>query len=259
MRKVKGMDNTWAVVTGGSSGLGVAFAERLAAEGADVWLVARSGDKLAAVAARLESEFGVATRISVVDLTDGGARAVFAAELAQAKVSHLVNNAGFAQLGHFSETDPTRTAQLLELNVVALTDLTHAALPGMLRRGRGAIINVASTAAFQPTPSMSVYAASKAYVLSLTAALWEELKHTGVRAIACCPGPTETEFFKAAGNEHVLRNRRTPEQVIDATFAALHQNRSVVIDGAQNRLLALAARFAPIKLQTVIAQYITTR
>ena len=253
------MKNTWAVVTGGSSGLGVAFAERLAAEGADVWLAARSEDKLRDVADRLATEFGVATRTSVVDLSDGGARAAFVAELRDSHVSHLVNNAGFAQLGDFAESDPERTTQMLELNVVALTDLVHAVLPGMRERGRGAIINVASTAAFQPTPSMAAYAASKAYVLNLSASLWQELKGTGIRVLASCPGPTETDFWTVAGNDSVLKNRRTPEQVVDATMAALRRNRPVVIDGARNKALAFAARLAPVQAQTAISHHITTR
>lgn len=253
------MNNTWAVVTGGSSGLGVAFAERLAAEGADIWLAARSEDQLRSVATRLETHYGVATRVSVVDLSDADARAGFLAEIREARVSHLVNNAGFAQLGEFASSDPQRTTQMLDLNVVALTDLIHAALPGMLQRGRGAIINVASTAAFQPTPSMSAYAASKAYVLSLSAALWEELKGTGVRVIASCPGPTETGFWSAAGNDEVMTRRRTPEQVVDVTLRALRRNRPFVVDGALNRAMAFSTRLAPVRAQTAIAQFITTR
>lgn len=253
------MNNTWAVVTGGSSGLGVAFARRLAAEGADVWLAARREDKMRELASQLEDEFGVATRVSAVDLSDGEARAAFNAEVAGARVSHLVNNAGFAQLGNFAETDPARTTQMLELNVVALTELAHAVLPGMRGRGSGAIINVASTAAFQPTPGMSVYAASKAYVLRFSAGLWRELKGSGVRVIASCPGPTETEFWEAAGNNSVMTHRRTPEQVVDVTFDALYKDRPFVIDGAANRAMAFATRLAPVTLQTWIAQSITSR
>ena len=253
------MNNTWAVVTGGSSGLGVAFAQRLAAEGADIWLAARSEDKMREVAAQLEADYGVATRISAVDLSDGEARVAFYAEVAEAQVSHLVNNAGFAQLGAFKDFDPEVTTQMLELNVVALTDLIHVVLPGMLQRGRGAIINIASTGAFQPTPSMSAYAASKSYVLNLSAALWEELKGTGVRVIASCPGPTDTEFWATGGNESVMRNRRTPEQVVDTTMDALRRNKPFVVDGASNRVLAFANRLVPIKAQTAIAHLITTR
>ena len=252
------MDNTWAVVTGGSSGLGVAFAERLAAEGADIWLAARSEDRMREVAQRLEHNYGVATRISSVDLADAGARADFTAEVAEAGVSHLINNAGFAQLGDFAGSDPRRTTEMLELNVVALTELVHAVLPGMRRRGSGAIINVASTAAFQPTPSMTVYAASKAYVLRFSTGLWRELKGTGVRVIASCPGPTETGFWEAAGNDAVMKRRRTPEQVVDVTFEALYKDKPFVIDGAANRAMAFATRLAPIGFQTKIAQLITT-
>lgn len=253
------MTNTWAVVTGGSSGLGVAFAERLAAEGADIWLAARREDMLREVASRLEADFGVATRVSVVDLSDADARRTFAAEVRAAKVSHLVNNAGFAQIGPFAESDPEGTTEMLELNVVAFTEMVHAVLPGMLEARRGAIINVASLAAFQPTPSMSAYGASKAYVLRLSAALWQELKGTGVRVVASCPGPTETGFWAAAGNDSVMKRRRSPEQVVDVTLEALRRNRPVVVDGGMNRLMAFATRLAPVQAQTAIASLVTTR
>lgn len=253
------MKNSWAVITGGSSGLGVAFAERLAAEGANIWLAARSEDKMAALAERLQAEFGVASRYSVVDLADAAARAAFVAELGEARVTHLVNNAGFAQLGPFADSDPARTTEMLELNVVALTDLVHAVLPGMRERGRGAIINIASTAAFQPTPSMGAYAASKSYVVNFSAALWQELKGSGVRVLASCPGPTETEFWATAGNDRVLTNRRTTRHVVDSTMEALRRDHPIVVDGTKNRVLTWAARLAPVKVQTVVSNYITTR
>lgn len=257
MRKVKAMSNTWSVVTGGSTGLGVAFAERLAAEGSDVWLAARSGDQMQAVARRLESEYGVATRISTVDLTHREARRAFIEEVRAAKVGHLVNNAGFAQLGQFAASDPEGTTDMVELNIVALTDLTHAVLPGMLERGRGAIVNVASTAAFQPTPNMASYAASKAYVLSFSVALWRELKPTGVRVIASCPGATKTEFWVRGGDDNMMRTRRAPEQVATVTFDALRKHRPFVVDGTMNRVMAFATRLVPMDLQTQIAGVIT--
>ncbi|GAA4891171.1 SDR family oxidoreductase [Tessaracoccus lubricantis] len=253
------MSNTWSVVTGGSTGLGVAFAERLAAEGSDIWLAARSEDQMQEVAARLESQYGVATRISTVDLTHREARAAFIAEVTAAKVGHLVNNAGFAQLGHFADSDPEGTSDMLELNIVALTEMVHAVLPGMLARGRGAIVNVASTAAFQPTPNMAAYAASKAYVLRLSVALWRELKHTGVRVIASCPGATATGFWANGGNDDMMRNRRSPEQVADVTFDALRKHRPFVVDGTLNRAMALATRAVPMGLQTHVAHFITSR
>lgn len=256
---LKPMGNTWAVVTGGSSGLGVAFAKRLAAEGADIWLAARREDKLWDVAEALESEYGVATRISVVDLSDGASRAAFSAELAGARVSHLVNNAGFAQLGSFAEADSAGTTAMLETNMVAVTELMHAVLPGMRERARGAIINVASVAAFQPTPNMSAYAATKAYVLRLSVGVREELKGSGVRVIATCPGPIETDFWEVGGNDDMMRSRVSPEHVVDATMDGLRRNRPFVLDTAASKAMAFATRLAPLGLQASIAAWVTSR
>lgn len=252
------MNDSWAVVTGASAGLGVAFARRLAAEGANVVLVARSADKLARVASELESEFGVSALALPTDLSDPAARAALAEDLSGRTVSHLVNNAGFGTMGDFADADPARMTQELELNAVALTALSRAVLPGMIRRGRGAIVNVASTAAFQPIPTMAVYAATKAYVLRFTIALWEELHPTGVRAIAICPGPTETAFFANAGNDAVMGSRRTPEQVVDTTFDGLSRHRPYVVDGSRNAAMAFATRFAPTRLQAALARRVAT-
>lgn len=252
------MSSAWAVVTGASSGLGVAFAERIAAEGVGVVLVARREDKLTEVAADLHRRFGIDTEVVATDLgtTEGVNRVIAAMETRE--LAYLVNNAGFGTLGAFAEADHDRLAAELNLNALALTRLSHSAASAMLARGRGAIINVASTAAFQPIPMMGVYAASKAYVLRLSIALWEELKPTGVRVIAICPGPTETEFFANAGNGDVMAKRRTPEQVVETTFAGLKRHRPYVVDGAGNAVLAFANRLAPASLQARIARYIAT-
>ncbi|MFT3887847.1 MAG: SDR family oxidoreductase [Arachnia sp.] len=249
---------SWAVITGASAGLGVAFAERLASEGADVWLAARSQDKLEEVAAGIRARHGVQTRVSPVDLSDAAARRGFVDEVGAARVTHLVNNAGFGSMGDFATLAADRLGQEMQLNMVALTELTRAVLPGMLERDRGAVINVASTAAFQPIPTMAVYAASKAYVLRLSIALWGELKGTGVRALAICPGPTETAFFANAGNDQVMGNRRTPEQVVDTTFEALRRNRPFAVDGASNATMAFANRLAPTWLAVSLARRIAT-
>lgn len=252
------MSNSWAVVTGASSGLGVGFAERLAADGYNVLLVARRQDLLRSVADRIRSTTGVEVEVWPADLTDREERARLAARMAQLDVSHLVNNAGFWAMGEFHEVSPDLVRDEMELNMVALTELTRAVLPAMVERGAGAVINVASTAAFQPTPTMAVYAASKAYVMRLTVALWEELYATGVRAIAICPGPTDTEFFATAGDDTVMRRRRTVAQVVDTTFAGLRAHRPVVVDGPTNAALALATRLVPMHLQARIARLVTT-
>lgn len=252
------MSMQWAVVTGASGGLGEEFARRLASQGANVMLVARSEEKLAQLARELEQKFGITARAVPCDLSEADSRAPLVEKLSNTEVHTVVNNAGFGTIGKFAELSPTRINQEISLNIAALTELTRAVLPGQIARGRGAVINVASTGAFQPIPKMAVYAASKAYVLRFTSALWAELRGTGVRAVCICPGPTRTQFFAAAGNDSVMTNRREPNQVVDATFAALASNQPYVVDGLRNNLLAQANRFAPTRLQLLIAGWIAS-
>ncbi len=252
------MQNSWAVVTGASSGLGVTFAEKVASEGVNVLLAARTAGPMEELAARLQERHGVETLVVPVDLSDREARGALVDRLHGMDISYLINNAGFATIGDFAEADPDRMLQEKELNMVALTQLARAVAPGMISRGRGAIINVASTAAFQPIPTMAVYAATKAYVLRLTIALWEELFHTGVRAIAICPGPTDTPFFAEAGDDSKMAKRRTPAQVVETTFAGLGRHQPYVVDGASNALMAFATRLAPVRLQAALARWVAT-
>lgn len=245
------------MVTGASSGLGVGFAERLASEGTNVLLVARRRDLLEKVAESIRGR-GVEAEVWPADLTDRGERARLAARMAELDVSHLVNNAGFGTMGEFKDTAPDRVSDEMELNMVALTELTRSVLPHMVARGAGAVINVASTAAFQPIPTMAVYAASKAYVMRFTIALWEELYSTGVRAIVICPGPTDTEFFANAGDDGVMRRRRTIAQVVETTFAGLRAHRPMVVDGPTNAAMALATRLVPMHLQARFARLVAT-
>ena len=257
-RKLGAMSRSWAVVTGASSGLGVGYAERLAAEGNNVLLVARRRDLLESVASSIRATSGVAAGIWPAGLTDRDERAKLAARMAGVGVCHLVNNAGFGTMGHFKDASPDRVSDEMELNMVALTELTRSVLPHMVARGAGAIINVASTAAFQPIPTMAVYAASKAYVMRFTIALWEELYSTGVRAIVICPGPTDTEFFANAGDDGVMRRRRTISQVVETTFAGLRAHRPLLVDGPQNAAMALATRLVPVHLQARFARMVAT-
>lgn len=247
------------MVTGASSGLGLAYARSLATEGINVVLAARSRDTLTGIAEQLSREHGVETEALPVDLTDRAARAGFVTALADRDISHLVNNAGFGSIGDFVGIEPQRVGGELELNVVALTELSRAIAPGMISRGRGAIINVASTGAFQAIPSMAVYAATKAYVLRFSLALWEELHDTGVRVLAVCPGPTDTAFFNNAGDDSVMRRRRTPEQVVQTTFDALARHRPFVVDGLGNKALTFANRLVPATMAARIARFIASR
>ena len=231
-----------ALVTGASGGIGLEIARVLAAEGHELTLVARSGDKLAAVA----DEIGGA-RVVVADLTSPDAVADVAREVPDVDV--LVNNAGVGDYGPFAEADLDKTLAMIGLNVTSLTALTHQYLPGMVDRGRGRVLNVASTAAFFPGPLMAVYYASKAYVLSFSEALAEEVRGTGVTVTALCPGPTESGFQAAADMEHsaLVKGRRLPSsaEVARAGVRAMHRGDAVAVVGAQNKVLVASARLAP--------------
>lgn len=252
------MTTSWAVVTGASSGLGEAYARHLAAQGANVVLVARSEDKLFTLSVELERNHGIQTLVLPFDLTDPADRADLVGRLDHLEVHTLVNNAGFASHGELADLERDRTSREVLLNVAAVTELTHAVLPQMLSRDRGAIINVASTAAFQPIPEMSTYAATKAYVLSFSQALWAETRRTGVRVVCICPGPTETPFWGNAGAEENMTNRRTVDDVVATTFAGLRQRRPYVIDGFTNKLLAHANRFVPTRVALRLSNWMVT-
>jgi short-subunit dehydrogenase len=234
-----------ALVTGASSGIGAVFARRLAERGCDLVLVARRHGKLESLSRMLNSQVDVEVEVLPADLSVTGAGAALAESLAArgVQVDVLVNNAGFGLYAPVRHADPRRISEQVMLNVAAVTDLTQALLPGMLARDRGAVINVASTAAFQPVPYMSVYGATKAYVLSFTEALWAETRHTNVRVTALCPGATDTEFFDVAGESASIGRRMAPEPVVDAALRALERRRSAVTPGLTNWLLANSTRF----------------
>jgi len=231
--------NKTALITGASSGIGRAFAETLAAKGANVILVARSKGKLDALAARLRKSCGVAADVVVADLSEEKApdKVYSATRKLKRKVDILVNNAGFGTYGPFHAIPADADHDQIVVNVAAPVRLTHLFLPDMLKRHDGTVINVASGAAFQAAPHMAVYGATKAFVLSFSEALWAEYRRQGVRVLAICPGPTETGFFKVAHNEHAVSGkRRSPEAVVATALRALDRGRPSAIDG---RLLAL--------------------
>jgi short-subunit dehydrogenase len=243
-----------ALVTGASSGLGAEFAAQLAARGHDLVLVARSEDRLTALAERLAAEHGVRARVLVQDLAEPDAARRIAGRLAalDLRVGLLVNNAGFGTCGRFEDIAPDRDHDQLMVNVVALVDLTHALLPAMLERGAGAVVNVASTAAFQPAPYFAVSGAAKAFVLDFGLALREEYRGRGIRVLTLCPGPVDTPFFDAIGTRDAAVNgtMTTPEPVVRAALRALDRNRGYVTPGLGN---SLAAHLLPRRPRTLVA------
>jgi short-subunit dehydrogenase len=251
-----------ALITGASSGFGAEFARRLAAAGADVVLVARRQDRLEALADELGSAHGTRAHVIVADLAVTGAAAALVDELDASGivVDALVNNAGLGIDGPLSDADPGRLRDLLQVNVVALTELTRLLLPSLIAAPRGMLINVSSTAAYQPLPSIAVYAASKAYVRSLTDALWHECRGTGVRVLAIAPGPTETEFFAAAGSERFkVGQMLSAGQVVDMTLRHIDKGarRPSRIAGWRNAVAAHANRLVPTRVSLSVSARLT--
>ncbi|HKX91245.1 MAG TPA: SDR family oxidoreductase [Sphingomicrobium sp.] len=233
-----------ALITGASAGLGVEFARQLSRRGHRLVLAARRKDRLEALGAELGNARAVA-----IDLAERGSVARLLDDVAAAgeQVELLVNNAGFGLTGRFVRQDPGRLGQMIDVNIAALTDLCRAVAAQMADRRAGAILNVASTAAFQPGPGMAVYFATKAYVLSLTEALHEELKPHGVKVSALCPGPTATEFGEVAGFGKSLPAFVTAQAapVVRAGLQGLDRNRAVVVPGLLNKLSAQGHRLLP--------------
>ena len=253
-----------ALVTGASGGIGEELARLFAADGHGLVLVARSRDKLSALAEELSDRHNVSARVLPADLARAEAPREIFDELQSDGIiiDALVNNAGIGSYGPFAETDEKTELDLLQINVVALTHLTKLFLPAMIARRRGYVLNVASTAAFQPGPLMAVYYASKAYVLSFSEALANETSGTGVRVSALCPGPTETGFVAAAG---MVESKLFDANVMDARSVAVEgyrgmlSGKTIVIPGFRNRLLASGYRFAPRGLITKIVRGIQER
>jgi short-subunit dehydrogenase len=237
------------LITGASSGIGEVFARRLAARGENVLLVARSSERLATICNELgRASSQINAQYVAMDLTerDAPARLYEETERRGLNVEMLINNAGFGSMGDFMAQDMERELNMIDLNVRALVELTYRYLRGMRERGRGAIINVASTAAFQPVPFMATYAATKAFVLSFSEALWEENRPLGIKVMALCPGVTNTNFFDAAHIERPpMRVAQTPEQVVDTALSGLARGRSHVISGWANYLMTESERLVP--------------
>lgn len=242
-----------AVITGASAGLGAEFARQLARRGTRLVLVARREDRLRALADEVGNARVIPADLSVHDAAE---RLMADLDAAGDAVDLLINNAGFGQIGRFAALDAGRQREMIDLNIGSLTDLCRAFAPRMIERKSGGILNVASTAAFQPGPNMAVYFATKAYVLSFTEALHEELKPHGVHVTALCPGPTRTEFGDVAGfggNGMFDRVAMTAKPVVAAGLAGLDRNQAVVVPGLVNKIGAASTRFAPRSVVRKIA------
>ena len=242
-----------ALITGASCGIGAAFAKALAARQTNLILVARSQERLQQLANTLESEFAIQVQVIVKDLTQPGAPQGVRTLVDEWgwQVDLLINNAGFGDYGEFAQRELARQLNMIQLNISAMVELTHYFLPGMQARRSGSIINISSIAGFQPLPYLSVYAASKAFVLSFTEAIWAENRETGVHCLALCPGPTETEFFANAQMPSQLANKNNPtsisaEEVVENALVALDKKESTVVTGGlTNQFIVNVSRFLP--------------
>ena len=249
-----------ALITGASGGIGYEFARVFAQEGFNLVLVARGEESMQELAGELGKKNKIETLVITKDLTKPEAPAGIYNQLQEAgiKIDVLVNNAGYATYGHFVDLDLARELDMIEVNVKTLTHLTHLFLPGMLEGGYGKILNLASTAAFQPGPLMAVYYATKAYVLSFSEALANELEGSGVTVTALCPGPTRSGFQKRADMEQSRlvsgRNLMSSEKVARAGYKALLKGQRVAIPGRANALMALTPRFLPRNLITKVVR-----
>ena len=236
------------LITGASSGIGEAFARKLAARGRNVLLVARSEDKLIALCNELGRLTSIRAQYIALDLQQPDAPLQLFEETKkrELEVEMLINNAGFGSMGEFAKLDLNRELEMIQLNVRSLVELAHRFLEPMRERKRGTIINVASTAGFQPVPYMATYAATKAFVMSFSEALWDENRAHGVHVMALCPGVTETNFFEASGIDRPpMRTVQTPEEVVETALRALNRKKSLVISGWANWFVVEAERFVP--------------
>jgi short-subunit dehydrogenase len=256
------MSRECALVTGAGGGIGRAIAIELGSRGCDTVLVGRRTATLEETRDLVRERSGGRARIIVADLAARGAVAEMCRELEAAgvEVDILVNNAARGLYGEFSGADWDELSGMLRLNVLAVTELTRRLLPAMIARGRGRVLNVASTASFKPGPMMAVYNASKAYVLSFTEALADELRNTGVTATALCPGATRTSFAETAGMRpsQLPRYKPVPEASSVAIFAvdALFEGRRVAVHGLTNRMITFAERFVPRRWVTAAGRIV---
>jgi short-subunit dehydrogenase len=255
-----------ALVTGASSGIGADLAREVARDGYNIVLTARRVVPMQALSEELKTH-GATTTVIAADLSQPGASAVLAKELETRGISIdvLINNAGLGAAGRFDQSDLTRVTEMVQVNVVALTELTRLLLPHMIARRRGRVMLVGSTASFQPGPQMAVYCATKAYVLSLGEAIAYELRGTGVTLTTLCPGATATEFAKVAENENTALFKSAMNRIMSSAdvarigYQALKAGRPVVVTGFQNKISAFMGRFSPHAMTLPVANSLMKR
>jgi len=254
-----------ALVTGASGGIGYELAKLLAKHHHNLVLVARSGDRLSQISSELQSQFGVSVKTVALDLAAPPAPQFLFDQLARENIAIdvLINNAGYGQYGEFAKSTLEESLGQIQLNITALTALTALFLPGMLARRSGRIMNVGSTAGFQPGPLMAVYYATKAYVISLSEALANELAGSGVSVTCLCPGATETNFAGRAGNDRsrLFQNLKPMDAATVARdgYRAMMKGKTLVISGFRNWLAAESVRFAPRRAVTAISRWVSER
>ncbi len=243
-----------ALITGASSGIGEAFARRLADDGQDLFLVARSEGKLRDLCVELSAAHGIKAQYLALDLTEpnADARCFDGSERLGIEVDLLINNAGFGSMGDFAKLDIERELEMIRLNIGALVGLTHRYLGPMRESRKGTILNISSGAGFQPIPFMATYAATKSFVTAFSEAVAEENRPFGIEVIAVCPGSTDTPFFETGkvGREFAQKGMETPEQVVETALKAIGSGRSRVVSGWKNRIVATASTLAPNSLIT---------
>jgi uncharacterized protein len=251
-----------ALITGASGGIGLELALVFAKRGHDLVIVARSLEKLQELAQSLQQQYNIRVRVIAADLSEMSSVKNIYQTLKQENITveYLINNAGFGDFGLFIESDWDKQEQMINLNITALTYLTRLYLPEMVNRKSGRIMNVASTASFQPGPLMSVYYASKAYVLHFSEAIADEVRNSGVTITALCPGATESGFQKAAANEEskLIKGKKLPssKEVAEYGYSAMMKGKRVAVHGTLNYLMTLGPRFAPRRLVVWIARKI---
>ena len=246
-----------AVITGASSGIGAEFARQLSARGHELTIVARRVDRLEALADELRGQHKVEVRVLAADLETSRGRSAVARVLRETGACILVNNAGFGTRGRLADLDPARERAEVQVNVVALHELAVAALPGLVAAGTGGIINLASTAAFQPLPYMATYSATKAFVLSFSEAVGYEVRGTGVRVMVLCPGPVRTEFDEIAGVQDYMQLAKpmtvSVQRCVATALRAFDRGHVICVPGRLNGALAVGPKLAPRALVRHIA------